>query len=393
MSEKNTYFLFIDILRLALSGTGVSRASLHAVLPDEITALCALAVRHAHAGTLSVYIYKNHLPVPQDLWARLHRQAMLSVYRAEHQKQLLHEVCAAFDAAGIAYIPLKGAVIRGYYPDASLRTSCDVDVLIHPEEVERAVSLLKEQGYRRVKSNFHDISLLSPNGAHLELHFSLREKLRQADPVLQEVWEHATPKEGARYELSPAFFAFYLYAHTAYHFLAGGCGITALTDVWVLEHRMGISMDVAQPLLQRAGLYPFARALNELANLCFSGGLPDDRPDEHSERILTYILQGGPYGASGNRLALQKARGESGCELCALRRLFLPYREMLPLYPVLQKAPVLLPACYLIRAFRSLLDGSARRLARRRALVRQLPDELLLELEQMQSRLELDAQL
>ena len=47
------------------------------------------------------------------------------------------ECCNALEKAQIPFVPLKGSVIRKYYPEAWMRTSSDIDVLVHKEDVEK----------------------------------------------------------------------------------------------------------------------------------------------------------------------------------------------------------------------------------------------------------------
>lgn len=63
-------------------------------------------------------------------------------------KSAFRDICSIFDKIKIAYIPLKGAVIRPYYPYDSMRTSCDIDILIHEEDLELAIKNLIEKGYK-----------------------------------------------------------------------------------------------------------------------------------------------------------------------------------------------------------------------------------------------------
>ena len=71
-------------------------------------------------------------------------------------------------------MPLKGSVLRASYPQDWMRTSCDIDILVHREDLERAVELLVEKKqYRREVTNLCDVSLYAPSGVHLELHYDL----------------------------------------------------------------------------------------------------------------------------------------------------------------------------------------------------------------------------
>ncbi|MBO5136588.1 MAG: nucleotidyltransferase family protein [Clostridia bacterium] len=55
-----------------------------------------------------------------------------------------------------------------------MRTSCDIDILIHEEDIEKAKSILiNEYGYTDHRKGTQDVSLFSPKGIHLELYYDL----------------------------------------------------------------------------------------------------------------------------------------------------------------------------------------------------------------------------
>ena len=80
-------------------------------------------------------------------------------HAAETMQAILEEAC-------IDHIPMKGAVIRALYPQMWMRTSCDVDILIHEEDLDRATKAFVAHGYQMRKRNYHDVSLFSQDGVH-----------------------------------------------------------------------------------------------------------------------------------------------------------------------------------------------------------------------------------
>ena len=154
----------------------------------------------------------------------------------EREQQTIYKL---FEDNAIEFIPLKGAVIRQYYPEPYMRTSCDIDILVHEEDLERAKNaLVSALNYKSSeKISFHDISLFSLGGIHLELHYNLKEKRQNLDELLGKVWDYAVnTKEGKYFKLqSPEFYIFYHIAHMANHFLRGGCGIRTFIDLYFIE--------------------------------------------------------------------------------------------------------------------------------------------------------------
>ena len=79
-----------------------------------------------------------------DATKKLARAQMLSLFRYERINYDYLEVCRVLEDAGIEFLPLKGAIIRDLYPQPWMRTSCDVDILVREEALERAVAVLTE---------------------------------------------------------------------------------------------------------------------------------------------------------------------------------------------------------------------------------------------------------
>lgn len=374
MNEKQTRDILTDILRSTVGGIAVDRA-----VPDSPAAVYRLARKHSLAHLVVRYAAEGGMVPEPELAARMQREDILRLYKHERMKYAFSEACAAFDAARIDHIPLKGAVLRDFYPDESMRTSCDIDILVREEDLDRAVECLAGKGWRVGERHFHDISLFSPNGTHLELHFSVMENIAALDAVLKDAWDYAQPKEGSRWEFRREFFVFHIYAHMAYHFLDGGCGIRSLLDIWVMEHRMGAAYPCAERLLKRAGLWRFASEISAAANRCFTEG-------DSSDPLLDYIWRGGVYGTRQNRISLQ-TRTLGSTRAYLLRRIFPPLPSMVIGYPVLGRMPFLLPLCWVHRCFRAAFGRRAKRLRTELTAAGQVSGEELREANELLLRL------
>lgn len=348
--------IFIKILRSELTETELEVSVKEQLTPEVISALYSLSKHHDLAHIVSSAFYKCGLLTDKELLKKFNKEEILSVYRNAQMQHTYGEICEAFDEANIPYIPLKGSVIRPYYPRESMRTSCDIDILIQEKNLDSAVEKLEAKGYQFKQKNYHDVSLFSPANIHLELHFNILEDIDRLDNVLKDAWQYASPVQGCRYEFTEEFFLFHMFAHMSYHFLRGGCGVRSLMDVWVMEHKMKITYPQAEELLKKAGIYAFAEEISKLSDICFSnadgGGFYDT--------LLSYIVGGGVYGTSLNRVAVTKKNNENNF-LYLLKRVFLPYRKMANQYPVLKKIPFLLPFYWIARVVGIVFSKKARK--------------------------------
>ncbi len=230
-----------------------------------------------------------------------------------------------------------------------MRTSCDIDVLVHEQDLESAISLLvNKYGYELKNKGSHDVSMISQNGQHVELHYRLIEDglANSSTEILAQVWDNARVKTGClhQYELTDEFFYFYHIAHMAKHFENGGCGIRSLIDLWLLKEKAKIDRDISDALLEKANLLKFADACRKLCGVWFDG----DNSTSITEKMHNYIVFGGVYGTNSNRIPVKQHKN-GGRLSYALSKIFLPYDVIKFYYPILQKHKWLTPFIEVVR--------------------------------------------
>ena len=284
------------------------------------------------------------------------KQQFMALYRHERMRHELQKICHVLDEAGIPYMPLKGSVMRQYYPEPWMRTSADVDILVRPENVDAAANaLVRVLNYQNHGTDDHDIQLFAPNGVHLELHFEMVEdyRLPEANKVLKEIWdEHAFCTKGQHYAMSDEMFYFYHIAHMAKHFQEGGCGIRFFLDMWILNHNMEYDKEKRTTLLKAGELLDFAENAERLSEVWFG----NQSHTEITKRMEQYILNGGVYGSMHNRIAT-KSVSHGGKFGYAKYLLFRPIHELRRQYPILYKHKWLYAICQVHRWFCLIFNG------------------------------------
>lgn len=328
---------------------------------EQIEPLAALAAKHDMAHLVANGLEQSgDLPPKGDAQGdALRRQKLLSVFRYEQLRYSYAEICEAFEKEKIPFLPLKGAVMRDRYPKGWMRTSCDVDVLVKEADLERATAVLCEQyNYEKRGLGSHDVSLFSDGGTHLELHYDLVEDARANDcaSILSHVWEYAHPKaEGSYcYELSDEMFYFYHIAHMAKHFEIGGCGLRPFLDLWLLDRAVS-DASARDALLEQGKLLQFAQVCRRLSLYWFSFEECGEA-DDATLLLERFILQGGMYGNTENRVMIQQKQ-KGGKLKFFFFRVFIPYKQLKFYYPTLQKHKWLLPFFWVRRWCRILFCG------------------------------------
>ena len=341
MNTETSKVMFA-LLRSAVCGGLLSNEEISLYSPDILPKIMSLAQKHDVIHLIVFALKKNALLDESN--KNLESKMLTAVYRLENLKYELSKLCAALEQAEILFIPLKGSVLRQYYPEPWMRTSCDIDVLVHEEDLQRAVSYLADNlGYKRESQNSHDISMFTQGGVHIEVHYDLVEdgKVNSATAVLKKIWNVAVKHDGCnyQYEMPDEMFYFYHIAHMAKHFVStGGCGIRPFLDIWVLNHRIDFNREKREKLLSDGGLSVFAKQAELLSEAWFGNA-------EHTEitkQMEGYILRGGVYGTTTNRVAVQQQK-QGGKVKYALSKIFIPYDVIKFHYPILQKHRWLTP--------------------------------------------------
>lgn len=353
--------LFFAILRSQVCGGELTEEVKQALTPERLESVYSLAKEHDLAHIVGQALGKNGLLSKCEVSDQFRRQTMLALMRHTWQENACEKIFQTFEESKIPFIPLKGAVLRAYYPESWMRTSCDIDILVRETDLEDAIKALEEkQDFKQGQKTPHDVSLHAPNGMHLELHYAAVEEKRanNAAAVLDRIWGDARPdKDGSvRCVLSDAMFYFYHIAHMAKHVQEGGCGARSFLDLWILNHRISFDPEKRQALLKEGGLLAFAKAAESLSEVWFSNA----EADAVSVQLARFILYGGMYGSMENNVAIKQMR-QGGRFGYAMSRIFPSYEKMEFRYPALKKCPLLLPVYHIARWVTVLCKGNGLR--------------------------------
>lgn|GEM_PF-3948046 len=156
---------------------------------------------HGLAGILKQYHSEAlaHLsPAFRDSLNKLH---LHDVTQALHQFTLTKAVLTAMQEAGILAIPIKGTILSVHlYGNIGARNSNDIDVLVDPDDFERACHLMVELGYqprfdlfgdihtiKHVLALHKDVSFSRSDEPRIELHFRNEPDLETSLPRLSEI--------------------------------------------------------------------------------------------------------------------------------------------------------------------------------------------------------------
>lgn len=317
---------------------------------QQLAQLYQFAAGHDLAHLVGVAISQEQEKEPAGQAFR--KQFQMAMYRYIQQDAALMEISRAFDKAGIPYLPLKGSVLREYYPEPWMRTCGDIDILIHPADFEKAKETLIKQCCLKFESaNKKDAQFYGPLGVHLELHFVLISNEAVVALRPDAIWSHCT-HDGFRYAMADEDFYAYHLMHMRNHFSTGGCGIRTFLDLWILNHRVEHDGKKRDAKLAECGLTEFAAASVHLSEVWFGTA-------EHTrltQAMEDYIVGAGVYGSVENWAQVRQAQN-GGKAKSLFKRLWLPYDRLKWSYPKLEGRRYLQPYYEAKRFFKMISSG------------------------------------
>lgn len=340
MPQKSTSELLMLLLRCAVFLDDLPQS--FALSEDEAKAVRQLANKH-DVLHLVEYAVKTQVKNP-DFGSDTISKA---VYRCTQQDAATAQIRSIFEEKKIPFILLKGAVIRPLYPEAWMRTSADIDVLVREENSRTAASeLVKNAGYSITEEYPHEIHIMTPSGVCVELHHTLLlpDESPKAAHELSNVWEdsEAIPDSYER-RMSDSHFILYFVAHMAKHMRNGGCGIRSVMDVYLLTHSDRFDTASCDSILEECGLLRFAQKIGQLGEAWFGG-----KELKGLDSLAEYIISGGTFGSADNSAAYwQQQRGSKSKYL--LSRIFPP---SLKEHPSVKKNRLMLPVLWVKRWFK-----------------------------------------
>lgn len=369
--------IIMELLRCSACGEKADENIISALTPQLLQDIYTVTYRHGATQLIGDILEKAYFLGETPSHKRLRKEVFDAVYSYEKLSYETEQIGRIFEENAIPFVLLKGAFLRELYSEPYLRTSCDVDILVHEKDVSRAGELLrKELDYEHVLDGTHHITYTCGEDVRIELHFALIEKYQAKNSykITEKVWDFARLKEGFKYQyvLSEDFIYFYHIAHCASHFEAGGCGIKPVLDLYILKQKINCETPEIKYFLRKSGLTKFDKYLNELSEVWFS-------KKEHNEvtRIMEkFIIDGGIGGTEEQNLLLKKHRA-GGRIGYVFSRIFVGLRELKNEYPILKKIPVLLPFFEVLRWLKLLFKKDKNHITRRYETVKNIPEEKL----------------
>jgi hypothetical protein len=335
-------------------------------------------------------IANSDFALPQAIrsWAK-NQYLFLSAKESYRRGEAL-KLIGRIEKLGINPIVLKGFAVGRYYASPDCRISGDLDLLIHPNDEARLCAYLanKEncQITARVLGNHSIVQhpLLGMIEIHVSLYYEYTSQQwfegRATDPKFPPI--RISDPEGEYSTLCPQDTMLFLLLHAAKHFVTGGLNIRVICDcvIYYLKNSEKLDMKQIWDLLDELKLSTLAECfflLGQNAGFELCGELRE-RIESNEETLLPlarklaadieehiFIRDDESYSRIKTQLEFTKKRVGKKRFVSYLKtehrraqkkRLFPSRLQLIIEYPVLHKAPALMPLIWVLRSIKKLFN-------------------------------------
>ena len=347
----------ISLIKSALTNEKVN-------ISDDLDWQKVLRLSESHRIGIILYygIVNLQIDLPKDVSEIFQRDTIRSFFISKNQVSAISQLLTEFENSGIDYMPVKGSVLKMLYPKPELRPMSDADILIRVEQYDKIKPVLEKLGYEFGAESLCEIIWKKKGKLYLELHKTLvPENVEDYYVHFGTGWENAVKSKGYnhKYELSPEDHYLFVFTHFARHYRGAGIGIKHIVDIWMYNKiYANMDYDYINAKLEEIGLKEFHKNILETLGVWFE----NKENTEMSDFITSIIFSSGAFGLQSKAILSEavKRKGEneninSAKHSKLLWLIFLPYKLMCLKYPILKKAPILLPLFWVIRAVKALL--------------------------------------
>ena len=356
LDNKSVYTQEVDDLIYLLS------CSVNDIKPDierinhmNLDSVCDLDLFHSVADTVSFAIERViELPYRFDQIKKktIRKLALFDIERSK--------IVSCFDKERIWYLPLKGIVLKDYYPKYGMREMSDNDILCDSSRMQNVKDIMEGLGYTCDEFGEINHDVYSKDIIAFEIHRSLFSKSEYKEYF--DYYKDIKSKliccnNSFEYRFKIEDLYIYLLTHTHKHYYYGGTGIRSLLDTYVFLKRHSYELDWSylNQELASLSLIEFEKMNRELSQKVFSGTAIDDE----EKQFFMYYVSSGAYGIGDHLWKNNLSKNLSGDDSENAKRNYLFDRVFIngevlkKRYPFFYRYKIFLPFLYLYRLIKA----------------------------------------
>lgn len=351
--------IFYEVLALTRAGlTDVPSET--DINPEDWNAIFKIAEEQNLISILYRAVRISGLKVPDEILTRIKAGFFQDIRLDRLQNSELEQLFLAFEDQGVDYFPIKGAVMKKYYPGSVYRWMSDADIFIREDQYGIISGIMKNAGYSFLDESEHEFRW-KKSGFLIEFHKqAMSSAFKEAVDYFGDGFARAHRiGDSHRYQFDGTDELIFAFTHFVKHYLTGGAKIRNITDLYFLWKRGGEDQARLVAVLESMNLLVFYKLLLKNVMAWFEGS----PLDEAGELIFRTVLTDSNEYKSSRKFIFWEARSNRGKTKTTgfakvrtmLKSFFVPAKKIHSKYKIFRKLPFLLPIFWVWRGFYSIL--------------------------------------
>lgn len=339
--KQSAYYL-LYLIRCALNGKSPKKEKLDKM---DLSGVFAVAKAHTLTAIAAYALSSGGVANPAFMEEKYKAIRKNITFDAERRN-----VLAELEKEGIWYCPLKGCIIKDWYPEIGMRQMADNDILVDGSKMSEVREIMERLEFNTKSfGNSHQDVYEKEPVYNFEIHSCLVEP-RHGDAIYDyylKIKDKLLKDEDNNfcYHFLNEDFYIYFISHEYKHFSGAGTGLRSLVDTYVINRHFSDSLDqeYLSEELQKLGVLDFERKNRQLAEKIFTG----QKLDDDEKKMLDIFIFSSTYGNFKTRM---NNRGVNGSLLSKAKyvvtRLSLTERDLKENHPFFYRHKTFRPLLY-----------------------------------------------
>ena len=354
--------LLLQLLSYALN----DNAKIDDVRNVDWEQLYIISKKNSVSNLICYAIDKLGVDVPKEIYKKFKEDQLIAIRRDAIQEHEIKNLLEEYEKNGIECIVLKGLILKKLFASSDMRIMGDLDLLLKKEFIPAADSILIRNGYTEIveenqdkETNPHE-EYKKPPIMLVELHKFLfpQKGFETIFEYYESIWDRTVAYENYKniHQINDEEFYIYMILHIMKHYKRGGTGVRSLIDVWVFISKKQLDWEYINKTFAELNMSDFEKHIRELVRIWFGG---KENSDTVYDEMTEFILDSGTYGNEKNFKTISISKENNGKSTYIkhmMKIVFIPYKGMRTIYPILNKLPFLLPVFWVVRIFDRLLN-------------------------------------
>lgn len=317
-----------------------------------------LSRRHDVENLTFLSIDQLQSKLSDELYAHWQELYYKDQKRTLFQDMALEELIDAFTKAGIDCMPLKGSVIKNYYPNPDLRSMGDIDFLVREQNRQVVRDIMHSLGYEDdILDDGQVDGFKKGKLTYIEIHYDFSAENHIMHDVFTIDWSKLVPT-GVEHLWEMTFEDLYFFntGHYVKNMHNKGMGLRGVVDTYILWNRLSDEEKSSlQARFEKVELDEFNSKLVKISEIWFNNAEDDTTLDTLQE----YLMAKKTYGDKETQTILYtlfsfESKSKSNFYL---KRIFPSAKDLYGRFGVKHKCFVLLPFLWIARLFVLILGG------------------------------------